>query len=333
MTSTVRIGFIGAGGIARAHLRRLREIEEAELVAIAEPSEKALARMAEEYPEVESLPVFADYREMLEKVELGAVEIHTPHTLHYQQGMDVLNAGLHLLMEKPMVCTVPHAYDLIEAGRGKVFMVSYQRHFQGPYIYIREQIQSGALGRLQFVSALQSQNWRRGTYGTWRQDMSLSGGGQLNDSGSHLIDILLWTTGLAAESVTGYIQKYDCEVDIDSALSIRFVGGAQGSIAVVGDSPMWWEEFSVWGDKGVILYRNGEILQGTHGGGPLEPVTELPADSNPDRNFVDAILGRAEVGAPPECGLRVIELTEAAWKAAELGRPVRVEELRPPSST
>jgi len=327
MAAKVRIGFIGAGGIARSHMRRLQEIPEAEVVAFAEPSNESMARMIEEFPAAAAVPVYSDYRDMLDEVSMDAAIILTPHTLHHEQGLAVLGRGLHLLMEKPMVCTVPHAYDLIEAGRGKVFMISYQRHFQGPYVYIREQIQKGALGEPQFISALQAQNWRRSQKGKWRQDKALSGGGQLNDSGSHLIDILLWTTGLTADEVSAYIANYDCEVDIDSALAFQFTNGARGNISIVGDSPMWWEEFSVWGGDGVILYRNGKILQGAHGEPSLQEVTELPPDSNPDRNFVDVILGRAQVGVPPECGLRVIELTEAAWKSAELGRPVKVAEL------
>jgi len=327
MSAKVRIGFIGAGGIARAHMRRLADIEEAEVVAFAEPSQASLARMAEDFPEISTRPVFSDYRDMLAKVELDAVEIHTPHTLHFEQGMAVLKAGLHLLMEKPMVCTTPDAHALIEAGKGRVFMVSYQRHFQGPYVYMRDQVQSGALGSVQYVAALQAQNWRRSQKGKWRQVKALSGGGQLNDSGSHLIDILLWITGLGVETVSAFIENYDCEVDIDSALSFSFSNGAKGTMSIIGDSPMWWEEFSVWGSDGVILYRNGKVLQGQHPEAELTEVTDFCADSNPDRNFVDAILGRDEVRVPPECGLRVIELTEAAWKSAELGRPVEVAEL------
>jgi predicted dehydrogenase len=205
-------------------------------------------------------------------------------------------------------------------------MVSYQRHLQGPYIYVRQQIQGGALGEVQYMAALQSQGWLRGVRGTWRQQKALSGGGQINDSGSHLVDILLWTTGLTAESVFAYMRNYDTEVDIDSALSMRFTNGAQGTISIIGDSPMWWEEFSVWGNKGAILYRNGKIMQRGYDTEMVE-VTDLPASSTPDRNFVDAILGRDEVRVPPECGLRTIELTEAAWRSAELGRPVQVSEL------
>ena len=138
---------------------------------------------------------------------------------------------------------------------------------------------------------------------------------------------MLWTTGLVAESVFAYMSNYDTEVDIDSALSLRFTNGAQGTLSVIGDSPMWWEEFSIFGSEGAILYRNGTILQRKFGDTEMSEVQDLPPDSTPDRNFVDAILGRDTVQAPPECGLRVIELTEAAWRSAELGRPVAVYEL------
>lgn len=329
MTDKVRIGFIGAGGIARAHVKRLMEIPEAEIVALAEPSEAAVQRMMEEYPHTASAAVFADYHDMLAQVEMDAVEIHTPHTQHFEQGMDVLKAGKHLLMEKPLVCTTPHAHTLIAQAQqsGVILMLSYQRHLQGPYIYIREQIQKGVIGDVQYIAALQSQGWLRGTRGTWRQQKALSGGGQINDSGSHLIDILLWTTGLTAEQVFAYQRNYQTEVDIDSAVSIRFTNGAQGTISIIGDSPMWWEEFTVWGSQGAILYRNGQILQRAYGETQMTEVTDLPASSTPDHNFIDAILGRDIVRVPPECGLRTIELTEAAWKSAELGRPVNVAEL------
>lgn len=325
--SQVRIGFIGAGGIARAHIRRLLSIPEAEIVALVDPSKDSLARVSQEFPDLAGLPTFADHQEMLGSVELDAIEIHTPHTQHFQQALDVFEANKHLLLEKPMVCSVRRAKDLIAAAGDRVFMISYQRHFQGPYLYIRDQVQSGVLGEIQFIAALQSQNWRRGTQGTWRQQKALSGGGQLNDSGSHLIDILLWTTGLTAESVFAYCNNYDTEVDIDSALSLRFTNGAQGTISIIGDSPMWWEEFSIWGSKGVLLYRNGTILQRKYGEAEMQEVDELPEDSTPDQNFVDAILGRAQVQVPPECGLRVIELTEAAWRSAEAGQRVQVSDL------
>jgi len=327
MSDAVRIGFIGAGGIARHHMKQLLEIPEAKVVAMAEPSEASIAKMVETYPQLSDCRFFGDYREMLDSQQLDAVEIHTPHTLHFAQAMDCLAKGLNVLIEKPMVTNTEHARALLAAAEGKVVIVSYQRHFQPTYRYVKQLIESGALGSLQYIAALQSQGWYKGTRGTWRQDPALSGGGQLNDSGSHLIDVLLWATGLAADTVFATCCNYDSEVDIDSAVALRFTNGAQGTLSVIGDSPMWWEEFSVWGSEGAVLYRNGTVLARRYGETEMREVTDLPPDSTPDRNFIDAILRRDEVRVPPECGLRVIELTEAAWRSAEECRPVRVSEL------
>ncbi|NLV74770.1 MAG: Gfo/Idh/MocA family oxidoreductase [Chloroflexi bacterium] len=327
MSKEVRLGFIGMGGIARHHLRQLANIPEAKVVAVADPSAASIEQMRKDFPDLADVQVFSDYHEMLEKAKIDAVEIHTPHTQHVSQALDVFAAGKHLLLEKPMVCTAVDAHKLIKAGKDKVFMISYQRHFEGTYQYIRDQVRAGVLGEIQFISLLLGQSWYRGTMGTWRQQKALSGGGQFNDSGSHIVDIMLWTTGLTAETVFAFMENYDSEVDIDSAVSIRFTNGAQGTISIIGDSPLWWEEFSIWGKEGMMLIRQGKLSQAKFGDKGLTPVEIGPTTSNPDRNFIDAILGRDTVKVPPECGLRVIELTEAAWRSAELGRPVHVAEL------
>jgi predicted dehydrogenase len=320
----IRIGFIGAGGIARAHVRRLKAVPEAQVVAMAEPSPASRAAMVETHPETADCAWYSDYHEMLEVAELDAVEIHTPHTLHFQQAVDVLALDLPLLLEKPMVTTTADAEALIAAAKNKILGISYQRHYQPMYIYVKQIIESGALGTLQYLAALQSQNWYHSQRGKWRQDPALSGGGQLNDSGSHLIDIMLWTTGLVPESVYASMENYESQVDIDSAIAIRFAGGAQGTISIIGDSPFWREDFSIWGSKGGLLYRNGQLLQQI-GAGPLVEVTDLPQGSDPDVNFVNAILGREAIGAPPECGLEVIRFSEAAWRSAAEGRVVRID--------
>ena len=328
MSDKIRIGLIGCGGIMRGHARRLLGMPEVEIVALDDISDEMLGRFYEFIPEVKGLPVFYDYREMLEKVELDAVEIATPHTLHFQQTMDCLDAGKHVLLEKPMVCTVDHAHKLLAKveEKDRVLVLSYQRHYQPAFRYMRDVIREGKLGEVTYVSALLCQDWKRSQVGKWRQDPALSGGGQLNDSGSHLVDIILWTTGLAVDEVCGYIDNLGTLVDINSALSMKFKNGAQATVSVVGDAPCWYEDFKIWGEQGVLFYRNGQL---THCGpdGKIFTPEELPEGGNPDQNLADAILGRDTVWAPPICGLRVIELTEASWKSAELGRPVKVASL------
>ncbi len=134
-------------------------------------------------------------------------------------------------------------------------------------------------------------------------------------------------TGLEVEQVQAYMDNFESEVDINSALSVRFRNGAMGNFSVVGNSPTggMWEDITIWGSKAVIYMRQGKITIKTALSNEAYEPTGLPGATSPDRNFVDAILGRDQVQVPPVCGLRVIELTEAAWKSAETGGPVKVE--------
>jgi predicted dehydrogenase len=319
----IRIGFIGAGGIARHHVKQLKEIPEAKIVAMADPSEASLKKMVEAHPEMAACATYSDYRQMLDKEKLDAVEIHTPHTQHFGQAMDALGRGLHALIEKPMVVSTDHAKQLIAAKKDRVVVVSYQRHYQPMYLFVKQKIDEGALGPLQYIAALQSQGWYQGCKGTWRHDPALSGGGQLTDSGSHLMDIMLWTTGLEPAEVYATQEYYDTKVDIDSAITVRFKNGAMGTISIIGHSPMWWEDFSIWGPKAAILYRNGTLYYQEAGAKMVEP-ENLPEGSNPDRNFIAAMLGRETVKSTPEGFLKVIGLTEAAWRSAREGKPIKI---------
>ena len=323
----VRVGFIGCGGNASGHVGRILEMSETEVAGLCDVSEASLARVRERHEAVREVPVFSSFEDMLDSVELDAVEISTPHTLHFEQIMASLDKGMHVLTEKPMVCTVDHAHAAIAKAKevDRILMISYQRHLAPAFRYVRNQISCGEMGEIQFVSAMQDQRWYAGTRGAWRQQLALSGGGQLNDSGSHLLDVLLWMTGLEVDEIQAYIENFESEVDINSALTARFTNGALGNISVVGNSPAsgMWEDITIWGTKAAVYMRNGQMTYKT-GGDASEP-TGLPGAQSPDRNFIDAILGRDEVQVPPECGLRVIELTEAAWESARTGAPVKVK--------
>lgn len=329
MSDKVRIGFIGAGNIARGHAMRLHESGLAQVVSLADPSEQSLAKLLAARPELAEVPTFSDYREMLEKVELDAVEILSPHCFHPQQILDSLDAGKHVLCEKPLTSTVSEAHQVLARRdqTGKVLMISYQRHYVPAYRYMREMAVGGKLGRLNAVALILTQNWLRNSAGTWRQDARLSCGGQLNDSGSHVVDMMLWCSGLRAKEVYAQMNSFHLEVDVDSAITVRFESGAIGNVTVLGSTPGYWEMFGIYGTEGSVMYDNiGGLQQHMVGSQPERPSLGEP-ESNPDLNFVRAIMGLEEVEVPAECGLRVIELTEAAWRSAELDRPVEVAGL------
>jgi predicted dehydrogenase len=295
---------------------------------------------------------------MLRETKPDAVEISTPHAFHHQQIVDSLRAGAHVLVEKPMVNSVREAEDVIRTRdeAGKIVLVSYQRHTQPTFVRIKQLIDEGAIGEVQFIQALQNQmsyaskvrvggpggsltdEQRRPEEMPWRVKPELSGGGQLNDSGSHLVDILLYVTGLEPETVFAAQQSFALPVDVNSAVTVRFTNGAAGNISIVGQAPgiggAVWEDVTIYGSEGAIFYRMVNqpdfkpTLQLRRVGRP-EPVDvgDLPPASTPDQNFVDAILGRDTVKSPAECGLRVMQLSEAAWKSAETNQAVQVRAL------
>lgn len=317
----VRVGLIGCGGFQRYRVGNLLKVKDAEIAGLADTSDDQLDAMRAAHPSTANVPAYHDYREMIEKGGLDAVLIATPHTQHIDQILFSLDHGLHTLCEKPMVTTVADAHRVIAARdkANKQGMVSYQRHFQAEFRYIREKIMSGEAGEVSYIAALQCQGWKMGTAGTWRQDLSLSGGGQLNDSGSHLIDIMLWSTGLKAESVSAKIDNRGTEVDIDSALAIKFRNGALGTITVVGDAPKWHEDITIWCSRMMFTIRQDQGLAVQYADGSRFKAENLIGGSTADQNFIDAIQGRCKVESPFECGLEVIRLTEAAWKSAEVG--------------
>ena len=333
MADKIRVGMIGVGGMAQGHVSQLHEMPQVEIVGLADISEQSLARTQERHGEiVAQAKTFADYRKLLDEVKPDAVVICTPHTLHFEQAMNSLDAGAHVLLEKPMVNRVVDAHALLQKieETKKVVALGYQRHSMPHFRYIREKVASGEFGEVQFINALQQQGWAKATAGSWRQDPALSGGGQINDSGSHLLDIVLWTTGLAPKTVAAFMDNRGTPVDINSALSIQFTNGAQGNISVVGNANGWYEDITVWCEKGAFFVRNAAGFQvqfwgdETHKSGTMsspEPA-DMPTGSNVDANFIHAILGTEEVAAAPINGLRTIELTEAAWESAAAGGQV-----------
>ncbi|HET7615408.1 MAG TPA: Gfo/Idh/MocA family oxidoreductase, partial [Bacillales bacterium] len=187
----LRVGMIGTGGISHWHAKQLAELAEVEVTAIADPAPGNREYVIQHY-QFGSASQYGDYKEMLEYERPDAVVICTPHTMHVDHVIDSLNHGCHVLVEKPMACSLEESERMINTAEenGKVLQVSYQRHFEPPFLYIREAIAEGKIGKLTSVTASLYQDWKQLSAGKWRQDPKLSGGGMLMDSGSHIIDVL-----------------------------------------------------------------------------------------------------------------------------------------------
>ena len=171
-------------------------------------------------PELTPRPAaFDNIAKMLAEVKPDAVLISTPHTLHFEQGMQALNAGCHVFMEKPMVTSAKDAYTIAEKVKqtGKVFVIGYGTSCSANFYYLREGIRNKTFGKLELVTGYITQDWLRATKGTWRQNPKLSGGGQAYDSGAHLLNSLCWSVESNIAEVYAFIDNCGSEVDINSS--------------------------------------------------------------------------------------------------------------------
>lgn len=312
----IHIGIIGTGGISNLHGDHLAVLDNVEIVAVTDPNENNRKRFINKY-QLTAASEFDDHTDMLKHPSLDAVIICSPHTLHFRQAMDVMEHGFHVLIEKPMACSKKEAEELIKTAEklGKVLQVSYQRHFEPAFMYIREAIANGEIGRLTSVTASLYQQWGHGSENVWRKNPALSGGGMLMDSGSHICDVLLWTTGLTPIEVSTQLEKHHSAVELDSFTAIRFENNVIAGLNIVGYAPFWHETYVFCGEKGGIFYDNGKVTLHRLGTEPITPI--LPEKTtNQDKSFIDAILGKHEVKVPGHFAKEVVNLTELIYKAA-----------------
>jgi predicted dehydrogenase len=319
----LRVALIGCGGMTRGRLPQLMGADGVEIVGLADPSQDQINRTKKADPRLEFVPAFSEHREMLSAIRPHAVVIGSPHSSHIGQVVDSFTAGAHVLVEKPLGNSVAESRQMIAArdSSGKVGALAYQRHGSLNFKEIKKIVESGIYGRLLMMNSHLAQGWLKGTMGSWRQQKAISGGGQIHDSGSHMIDILLWITGLEAVSVSAFMDNRGSEVDINSVVNLTFDNGALGSLTIIGDAPMWQERHSFWFESACLQIVDDKITVVETSGKRLS--MEFPQGGvSPDVNFVRAIRGEEEVAAPFECGLRTIALTEAAWVSNENGGAV-----------
>lgn len=333
----LQIGVIGIGGLGHLQTKTYAGMEATTVIGAADVSEEARRTFEAEF----DAPAHEHYRELLHehRDELDAVMIVTPHTLHYEQAKACIEQNLHVLLEKPMVTDIAHAVDLIEsaAEQGVVLQIGYQRHFHPAFEEIRRIVRSGRIGEVHTVNCYLGQDWIDLHRDTWRTDLSLSGGGQLYDSGSHLLDALLWTTGTVPTSVTAQMDHADPGVDINSALTVRLDRDGDPTLASVGISgdgvdatPS--EGYFYWGTGGHLSYIDNRIVVAEQDARTYR--TEITSGTDFQslnrrklENFIGSIEGTVDPAVPGDVGLQVTALTEAAYQAADNERSVAVQPL------
>jgi predicted dehydrogenase len=329
---TVRLGVIGCGSMSRYHGKvYATQVKNAQIVALCDTHKHNLDLYQREIfdPVKQKPPQFADYRDMLDKAKMDAVLIVTPHANHFQQVMDSLDAGLHVLVEKPMVTTSEDARSIISraARKKRIVSVAFPGTFSAEFQYIRGLMDKGELGEIVAAEAFVGQAWKQGTKGTWRQEPKVAGGGMAFDTGAHLFNALLFLSNSPPAEVFAWMDNRGAPVDIVCSASIRYENGALGTAMVNGDSLVGWDE----GAR--VSYTKGEIQTGIHGGrvqkwdaeGKLVRYPVVPTVPWLQQWFIDCALGKAEDPAPAIWGLRQALLYEALYESARTGKVVKVE--------
>jgi len=195
--SRMRVGVIGTGFIGPAHVEALRRLGNVEVVAISDVDEQT-ARAKAEMLGIENY--FGDYRELLKDGDIEAVHICTPNNLHYQMSKEALEAGKHVVCEKPLATTVAEGEDLVKlaAGRKLVSAVHFNIRYYPLMRQIKLMMEKGEFGEIFAVHGSYLQDWLfYPTDYNWRLEPKLSGKSRaIADIGSHWIDLIEYISGL-----------------------------------------------------------------------------------------------------------------------------------------
>lgn len=342
-----RIALVGAGWFGRlAAVPAVLNHPDADLVAVCDRDRHRAQETADEF----GIPqVFTDVGDLINAGLADGVVVAVTQTAHHRVCAQALGAGLHVLVEKPMVLSAPDAWELVDlaAARCLVLMVGETFHFTSVSQRVRDVVRSGRLGDLVqiagtfnshtaglFAGATALPDGRGGGYA----DPALAGGGQGHTQVSHLAGLALWTCGESVDGVFAYLDKFGLQVDLVDAIVARLSGGGSLSLSATGTMPPGHpprNRLEYYGTTGFLVH---DLAAATAVVGlPDQPVEQFelePGETTypleaPARQFVDLINGAdVENLAPGESAARAVELLDAAYRSAADAR-VAVVETRP----
>ena len=188
-SASFRAGIVGAGGIARAHLRALQTLDHVEVAAVADVVPGKAREMADLY----GIPqAFDSHRELVALDDLDAVHVCTFNQAHRDPTVDALNAGKHVMVEKPMAARLDHATDMVKASRDhdSLLMCAINTRFSDDLRTAREVVESGDLGAIYYAETVAQR--RRGIPGRTFISEQTAGFGATADIGVYALDAVLW---------------------------------------------------------------------------------------------------------------------------------------------
>lgn len=338
----IRVGLLGMGVIGEQHAAALHELrDEAELTAFtgSSPGLAASAGWGE------AAHVARDA--LLGRDDVDVVVLCTPSDQHGQQALAALEAGKHVVVEKPFTLTVAEAEQVaaLAEERGRQVSVISQRRFEPEHLAVRAMLDAGELGELR-LARTHVHWWRDAAYyasAAWR-GLTASGGSALDNQGVHNIDLLRWLAG-PVEAVTAQAATvaHDIEAADTFVATLSFAGGALGLLSITTATPPGFPAtIALNFDRGEIVLGQGEILSWDHDAprpagtaaaertsGAAEPMAiGIGGHVNQWRDILASIRESRPSSVDAAEGVRTVRLSAAIALAAETGRLVRPDDLR-----
>lgn len=332
----IKVGVIGYGGafnMGRAHLDEMKKAGMTP-TAVAEIDAQRLKVASHDFPGIQT---YASVAEMLKKSGVNLLAIITPHNTHAALAIQCLNAGRHVVCEKPLAITTAECDVMIAAAKkNKVVLSTYHnRHWDGNILEAMKHIRAGEIGAVVRVD-VQMAGWNK-PRDWWRSSKTISGG-LLYDWGVHLLEYTLQVVNDDVREVSGYLWsgvwanrtawKKDT-IEDDGLVVVRYVGGAWSTMAISSiDSRPNMPRFKITGTKGAYImdWDFGEIV--THAGDKI--VTEHAPNPPSEgwklyQNMADHLTRNTKLIITPEWARRPIHILDLACRSAKQGKALRAK--------
>lgn len=358
-----KVALIGTGWIAEAHIECYKQMPDVQVVALVDLIPGKAEKFAKFYG-IEGARCYEDHKLMLQNEELDAVSVCTYNATHAECTIDALNAGVHVLLEKPMTVTTEEAIAVMRAEKasGKMLSIGFQPRMDPNMQMIKKIVDSGALGEIYYIQT--GGGRRRGIPNSTFIEKSTAGIGALGDIGCYSLDVVLNAIGYPKPlTVTGYTSNFfgtnemyqyadaahsakenadRFNVDDFAAAFVRLEGGIildfRISWAMHLDTP---GDTIILGKKAALRIPSTECWNGTVGGAMklytdvagVQTVTEIPILPSDDaglffkkiRSFLDAILNDSGAPVPTSQILYNQAILDGICKSAKVGREIEIE--------
>ena len=315
---TVNVGVIGVGAMGENHVRVYHKIEEANLVAVSDVSERALKKIEKKY----GAKGYTEYSELLENPEIEVVSVCVPTTFHHNVVMEAIKNGKHVLVEKPIAFTLEEAEEMIAAAKeaGVLLATGHVERFNPAVQKAKELVDDGVIGDI--VSAFAK---RVGPLPPRIKDVGVA-----IDLAIHDLDIMNYLFDEEVTQVYGSMNNIlgDCEFEDHAEIMVNFDNESTGIIEVNWLTPYKRRELELTGTAGIISvdYIQQSIEVYGKFAQDIQIKHEEPLKGELI-SFLNSVVNGTEPEITGEDGLKALKMVIAANKSSKEHKPISFDEL------